>query len=155
MPQFEISTYISQIFWLIITFFSFWLVMDKFIVPKIKESVEERKRKYDEIILKAEKFNQKAKISLEEYEDKIAAAKDSMDKKIKRQEEELKKIVKEKEEEIEIKLTAKIKESEEILKKERLETIERIDELSELSAFTIVKKLNLYDITLDDIKKVS
>ena len=54
-----------------------------------------------------------------------------------------------------IKLKAKIKESEEILKKERLETIERIDELSELAAFKIVKKLKLDDITLEDIKKVS
>lgn len=155
MPQFEISTYASQIFWLIVTFFSFWIIMDKFIIPKIKESVEERKRKYDDIILKAEKFNQKAKTSLEAYEDKIAAAKDSMDKKIKKQEEELKKIIEEKEEQIEIKLKAKIKESEEILKKERLETIERIDELSELAAFKIVKKLKLDDITLEDIKKVS
>ena len=84
MPQFEISTYISQIFWLITTFLCFWVIMDRFIVPKIRESVEERKRKYDEIILKAEKFNQKAKASLEKYENKIYAAKENMDITIKK-----------------------------------------------------------------------
>ena len=69
--------------------------MDRFIVPKIRDSIEERKRKYDEIILKAEQFNQKAKKSLAKYEDKIAAAKINMSEQIQKHEEELRKIIKE------------------------------------------------------------
>jgi F-type H+-transporting ATPase subunit b len=155
MPQFEISTYISQIFWLVTTFFCFWMIMDRFIVPKIRESVEERKRKYDEIILKAEKFNQKAKASLEMYENKISAAKEDMDKTIKKHEEELKKIIEEQEIDIETKLKRKIQESEKMLSQERKETIDKIDELSEQTALAIVQKLNLNHITIDDIKNVS
>ena len=155
MPQFEISTYISQIFWLITTFLCFWVIMDRFIVPKIRESVEERKRKYDEIILKAEKFNQKAKASLEKYENKISAAKENMDITIKKHEEELKKIIEEQEQEIEVKLKRKIQESEKMLSQERKETIDKIDELSEQTALAIVKKLNLNHIKIDDIKNLS
>ena len=70
MPQFDVSTYIAQIFWLITTFLCFWFIMDKVIIPKITSTMDERKRKYDELIIKAEKINKKAKASLQKYEKK-------------------------------------------------------------------------------------
>jgi F-type H+-transporting ATPase subunit b len=155
MPQFDISTFAPQIFWLITSFLFLWLVMDRFIVPKIRDSIEERKRKYDEIILKAEQFNQKAKKSLAKYEDKIAAAKINMSEQIKAHEEELRKIIKEKELEIDIKLKDKIKTSEESLKEDQEETLSRIEEISEKVAITIVNHLELTNITIDDIKNAS
>ena len=155
MPQFDISTYMPQIFWLLSTFLLLWLVMDRFIVPKIRDSIEERKRKYDEIILKAEQFNQKAKKTLVKYEEKIAAAKINMSEQIKLHEEELKNIIKEKELEIDIKLKEKIKTSEENLKREKEETLNRIEEISEQVAMTIINHLELTNISIDDIKNAS
>lgn len=155
MPQFDISTYAPQIFWLLTTFLCLWLVMDRFIVPKIRDSIEQRKRKYDEIILKAEQFNLKAKKSLAKYEEKISAAKINMSEQIKEHEEELKNIIKEKELEIDIKLKEKIKTSEENLKKEKKETLSKIEEISEQAAMAIINNLELTNISIQDIKKAS
>ena len=55
MPQLEISTYLTQIFWVITTFIIFWMVMDHVIIPKISDTIEARKRKYDDYIIKANK----------------------------------------------------------------------------------------------------
>ena len=60
MPQLEMSTYGTQIFWVLLTFICFWLVMDRFIIPRIADMVEARKRKYDDYILKAEQITKKA-----------------------------------------------------------------------------------------------
>lgn len=60
MPQLEISTYLTQIFWVLLTFICFWLVMDRFIIPGIAETIDARKRKYDDYLLKAERVNKKA-----------------------------------------------------------------------------------------------
>ena len=50
MPQLEISTYLTQIFWVITTFIIFWMVMDHVIIPKISDTIEARKRKYDDYL---------------------------------------------------------------------------------------------------------
>ena len=42
MPQLEISTYLTQIFWVLLTFICFWLVMDRFIIPGIAETIDAR-----------------------------------------------------------------------------------------------------------------
>lgn len=154
MPQFDISTYIPQIFWLIVTFFAFWFVMDRFIVPKIQETLEQRRRKLDDIILKAEKINKKALSALNKYEETIAAAKINASEKIKQNEEDLKTYLEEKEAELDMKLKEKIKESEAYLDKELNKTLSKTDEIAELTALKILKNLSL-NVTIEDIKKVS
>ena len=67
MPQLDFSTYLTQFFWVIVTFICFWFIMDKFIVPKLRDTIEERKRKYEDLILKADKINKKALESLKKY----------------------------------------------------------------------------------------
>lgn len=155
MPQFDVSTYIAQIFWLITTFLCFWFIMDKVIIPKITSTMDERKRKYDELIIKAEKINKKAKASLQKYEKTIAAAKQKANEQIKQNEKEIEAFVLQKENEIDIALKAKIKESELLLDKNLKETMQKIDELSQSTALSILEHLELDNITIEDIKKVS
>ena len=139
MPQFDVSTYLTQIFWLITTFFAFWFVMDKFIVPQIRDCIEDRKRKYDDIILKAEKINRKAMASLKKYEEAIAAAKISATEKIKQNENELKEILAQKEKDVLQRLDEKIKESEEYLNTELEKTKAKVDKLAEETAFSVLQ----------------
>ncbi len=155
MPQFDISTYMTQIFWVIVVFFSFWFVMDKIITPKISETIEERKRKYNDLILKAEKVNKKAFDALNKYEEKITAAKEKAFEEINKNEIELKVFIHKKEEEIEKKLEKKIKDSHAKLEKERIEILNHVEDISEKLAFDIVKKIDIKNITIDDIKENS
>ena len=100
MPQLEISTYLTQIFWVLLTFICFWLVMDRFIIPGIAETIDARKRKYDDYLLKAERVNKKALASLRRYEETLAAAKAEAASQIKKNEDELKNMIAEREEDI-------------------------------------------------------
>lgn len=155
MPQLDISTYFTQFFWVIVTFLSFWFVMDKFIVVKIAENIDNRKRKYDDIIIKAKKVNQKAKASLEKYEEAIAAAQKEAMEKIKQNEEELKNTISKKQEEIENKINQTIETKQEYLEKEVKNTMLNIDSLAELTALKVLQQLDIKNITIDDIKELS
>lgn len=44
MPQFEISTYPSQIFWLVICFAALCLVMTRYLVPRLTASLQKREQ---------------------------------------------------------------------------------------------------------------
>lgn len=155
MPQLEISTYTTQIFWVLVTFIIFWQIMDHFIIPRISDMIDARKRKYDDFILKAEEINKKALATLERYEETLAAAKKEANKQIEENEQELKKMIEEREEEISQKLKQKIEESEEKLKQEQQATMDKIEELSEKAAIEIVKELGLKKITIEDIQELS
>ena len=47
MPQLDPTSYASQIFWLLICFFSLMFILSKFIVPKIAETRQQRANKID------------------------------------------------------------------------------------------------------------
>ena len=130
MPQLELSTYLTQVFWVLTIFITLWIVMDKIIVPQISEMIEARKRKYDDLILKADEMNKKALASLESYDERLAAAKSKAIDQINKNEQELKALIAEKEREIDERLNQKIIESEEILAKEKEDVLNRVLDIS-------------------------
>lgn len=155
MPQLEISTYLTQIFWLLVTFIAFWVVMDKFLIPKTSEMIEARKRKYDDFILKAEEINQKALNALNRYEETLAVAKANAKEQIDQNERELKAVVTEKQAEVTRELQQKMAQQSEILAKEKSELMEKVDELSKNVTYTILQQLKLDMISKTDIDKVA
>lgn len=155
MPQLEISTYISQIFWLITTFLCFWLVMDKIIIPRIAETIEARKRKYNEFILKAEEINKKALSALNKYEETLAAAKANAAQQIRKNEVELKAFIAQEEANINQRLKQKVAENEERLFHEKDETLKKIEELSQAAAYAVLQQLDIRPITPAKIQKSS
>ncbi len=155
MPQLEISTYLTQIFWVLITFISFWIIMDKAIIPRIAEQIEARKRKYDDYILKAEEINKKAIASLNQYEKALAAAKAKAAEQISLNEAELKQFIAEKEASLSEMLKNKIADNEAMLEKEKNETLKKIESLSQTAAFAILKKLEINSVSPADIENAS
>lgn len=152
MPQLDASVYITQIFWLLVTFISFWLIMDKLLIPKISEKIEERKRKYNDYILKAEEINKKALETLNIYEKKLAVAKNDALKQITANEKELESFIREKEDEINEKMKQQIAENEKKLAVEMDEALAKVDEVSKNIAWTITKRLDLESINEQDIE---
>ena len=153
MPQLEISTYLTQIFWVITTFIVFWMVMDHVIIPKISDTIEARKRKYDDYIIKAEEINKKALATLERYESTLAAAKSKASEQIKANEDALKKMIDEREEEITQQLKSKMAEHEQKLEADKASTMAKIEDLSKIAAMTIIKELDLKSISEADINQ--
>jgi F-type H+-transporting ATPase subunit b len=154
MPQFDVSTYMPQIFWVLVIFFCYWLLMDKFLIPKIAEMVEARKRKYNDFILKAEEINKKAQESLAQYENTLSAARAEANAQIAKNEADLKELITQKETELKKELSAKMAEHEERLAAERKNILKKIDELSAKTAYIAVQQLDLPVITRKDIDEL-
>ena len=68
MPQLNPEFWISQIFWLIITFGILYVVLSKLILPKISANLEIRKSQILENIEAAEKQREASELKIEEYE---------------------------------------------------------------------------------------
>jgi F-type H+-transporting ATPase subunit b len=68
MPQLNPEFWISQIFWLIITFGILFIVLTKVILPKISGNLETRKSQILENIETADKQKEESQKKIEEYE---------------------------------------------------------------------------------------
>ena len=75
MPQLEqIHTYLSQIFWLVITFGFLYLVLWKTALPRVSSIFLERQSRIDEDIRRAEEFRKEATDAVAAYEKLVADA---------------------------------------------------------------------------------
>ena len=75
MPQLNPEFWISQIFWLIITFGFLYILLSKLILPKISLNLELRKSQIQENIEAAEKQRESSEAKLKEYENIISKSK--------------------------------------------------------------------------------
>ena len=75
MPQLNPEFWVSQIFWLIITFGILYVVLSKLILPKISANLETRKSQILENIEAAEKKREESEQKIEEYEKIVQTAK--------------------------------------------------------------------------------
>ena len=75
MPQLDPEFWISQIFWLTLTFGILYIVLSKLILPKISANLELRKSQIQENIEAAEKQRKDSELKLKEYEEIIIKSK--------------------------------------------------------------------------------
>jgi len=68
MPQLNPEFWVSQIFWLIFSFGIMFIILSKFILPKISENLENRKSQIMENVENAEKQREDSKNKIKEYE---------------------------------------------------------------------------------------
>jgi len=71
MPQLNPEFWISQIFWLTLTFGILYIVLSKLILPKISNNLESRKSQILENIEAAEKQREDSETKIKEYEEII------------------------------------------------------------------------------------
>ena len=71
MPQLNTEFWISQIFWLTITFGVLYIVLSKLILPKISLNLELRKSQIQDNIEAAEKQKENSEAKLKEFDDII------------------------------------------------------------------------------------
>ena len=76
MPQLDVSTYPSLIFWLVITFGFTFLVLKFYITPKMSEILNQRKEKIDTDLFEAKKSREDAENSKLNQESSIVEAKE-------------------------------------------------------------------------------
>ena len=75
MPQLNPEFWVSQIFWLVLTFGILYLVLSKIVLPKISENLETRKSQIVENIETAEKQRKESEDKIKQFEKIILESK--------------------------------------------------------------------------------
>lgn len=74
LPQFDFSTWASQIFWLVIVFGILYFILAKFILPKLADGIVERKDRISDDLDSASRMQAKAEEAEKAYNQKLADA---------------------------------------------------------------------------------
>ena len=75
MPQLDTKFWFSQFFWLTITFSILFVILSKFILPKISANLETRKSQILENITAAEKKRDESELKIKEFEEIVKKSK--------------------------------------------------------------------------------
>ena len=75
MPQLDTKFWFSQFFWLTITFSILFILLSKFILPKISANLETRKSQILENIGDAEKKREESEFKIKEFEEIVEKSK--------------------------------------------------------------------------------
>lgn len=76
MPQLDVATYPSLIFWLVLTFTFTFFVLKYYVTPKMSEILNDRKEKIDADLFEAKQYREKAENSKMDQEQSILDAKE-------------------------------------------------------------------------------
>lgn len=160
MPQFDPSTFTSQLFWLIISFSILYIIVSKFGIPRLNDILEQRQRVINDDLNYAENLNAEARQTLEEYNQTIEEAKQQASHTINETANSIQKIADQQKAAISIEVNAKIKTAEERIsnahEKARLELTDMVADaaiqaLSHISALEISKDKAI--VTVEKIRK--
>ena len=83
MPQFNAKSFNSQLFWLIITFTTLYLIITYFILPRIRENIRLRKNKIANDLERAENIKAEIENMISQSNIKLEEAKNQAQKMIK------------------------------------------------------------------------
>ncbi len=160
MPQLNPEFWVSQIFWLTLTFGILYIVLSKAILPKISSNLELRKSQIQENIEAAEKQRIESDTKLKEYDDLILKSKVKAKNIYKDAREKVIKDINLKKEVLDHQIDEEIKKAEkeiEVLKKNAPEKINKIaiETSSELIKKLIGAEINSSSISaiVDDLSK--
>ena len=160
MPQLNPEFWISQVFWLVLTFGILYGVLSKLILPKISANLESRKSRIQENIEAAERQREDSENKIKEFEDIIAKSKIEAKNIFKETKERAVKEINAKKEKLEKQLDEEIKKAEKeiyILKKSAPEKINKIaiETSSEILKSLIGTEVNNSSISaiVDDLYK--
>ena len=160
MPQLNPEFWISQIFWLTLTFGILYIVLSKLILPKISANLELRKSQIQDNIEAAEKQRKDSESKLKEYDDIIFKSKLEAKNIFKDSREKIIKDINNKKETLENQINEEIKKAEkevEVVKKNAPEKINRIaiEASSDLVKKLIGAEINNSSISaiVDDLSK--
>tara|TARA_E500000178_G_scaffold93992_1_gene92910 strand:+ start:181 stop:771 length:591 start_codon:yes stop_codon:yes gene_type:complete len=160
MPQLNPEFWISQIFWLTLTFGILYIVLSKLILPKISANLEMRKSQIQENVEAADKQRKSSEAKLKEYDDIILKSKLEAKNIFKDAKDNLFKEINLKKETLDKQIDAEIKKAEqeiEVLKRSAPEKINKIaiETTSELLIKLIGTEVNNSSISsiVNDLSK--
>jgi len=141
MPQLNPEFWISQIFWLTLTFGILYVVLSKLILPKISANLELRKSQIQENIEAAEKQRESSESKLKEYDDIISKSKLNAKNIFKDARENVIKDIDSKKETLDKQIDEEIKKAEQEINALKKSAPQKINKIAIETSSEIVKKI--------------
>ena len=76
MPQFDVSSFPTQLIWLVISFVLLYVLMSRVALPRIGQVLEERQEKIDDNLDTAEQLRAETEADSETYEAALVQARE-------------------------------------------------------------------------------
>lgn len=142
MPQFDqADTFVSQLFWLAITFGVLYLVLRYALLPRIADVLESRQDRIAKDLEEAEKFKSESEEALKSYEAALASARASAQATAAAANAEAAKEAEKRSAELEARLTGQLKTAESRIQDVRAQAVSSIREIAQGTAQAITAKL--------------
>jgi len=154
MPQLDTEFWISQIFWLAITFSILFVLLSKFILPKISANLETRKSLILENISTAEKRREESESKIKEYNEIIKKSKNEAKNLMNQAKIKLMKDINQKKEMLEKDLTNEIQKVEIEIQEFRNKAPEKINKIAVETSTDLLQQLIGADVNSSSISTI-
>ena len=154
MPQLDTEFWISQIFWLAITFSILFVLLSKFILPKISANLETRKSLILENISTAEKRREESESKIKEYNEIIKKSKNEAKNLMNQAKKKLMKDINQKKETLEKDLTNEIQKVEIEIQEFRNKAPEKINKIAVETSTDLLQQLIGADVNSSSISTI-
>ena len=141
MPQLNPEFWVSQIFWLIVTFGILYVILSKLILPKIRSNLELRKSQISDNIEAAEKQREESVSKIKEYDEIISKSKTEGKNILNQAREKALKDINIKRDLLEKQIGDELKKVEEEIIKLKLEAPTKINKIATETSSELIKKL--------------
>ena len=154
MPQLNPEFWVSQIFWLILTFGTLLIVLSKLILPKISANLETRKSQILENIEAADKQRKDSELKIKEFEELISKSKTEAKNILSQAREKVQKDINLKRDALDKQLDEEIKKAEDEITALRKSAPEKINKIAIETSTELVKKLIGADVNASSISAI-
>ena len=141
MPQLNPEFWVSQIFWLILTFGFLFVILSKFILPKISNNLELRKSQILENIETAEKQKIESENKIKEYETLINKSKNEARNYFNEARKKIIQDIDKKREKIEEEISLEIRNAEKEIVELKKSSPEKINKIATETSAQLIKQL--------------
>lgn len=150
MPQFDPSTFSSQLFWLVICFVGLYLIVSRFAIPRIGDILEQRERVVQDDLDRAESLKGEAEQALADYEAAMADAREQARTLMAKVTSDAKAVAESRNREIGAELTAQISEAEQRIATARDEAMASLTSIAAEAAQDAASRLAGLDVNSGD-----
>ena len=152
MPQLNPEFFVSQLFWLAVTFVFLLIFLWRISLPRISNVLKKRERKISEDLTAAKELQLEAEKIQESIENKLKQARSDASEMIKNSSTTLQDKVQAELTKVDKELDVKINQSEETIEKSKNQSLSKIEEqINEITKLTL-SKVAEFEVTEDEIK---
>jgi len=154
MPQLNPEFWVSQIFWLTITFGILYVVLSKFILPKISANLEVRKSQILDNIEAAEKQREESELKIKEYKKIVQSSKNEAKNYFKQTREKLLKNINLKKDSLDKELNLEVQKGETEIQELRDRAPEKINKIAVETTKDLLQQLIGSDVNSSSISAI-